>query len=58
MESGSELEFECTGNSFTKDPFMLVLNCEKEQITGWTGKNAGAPPAPAKKAVPPATKKQ
>ena len=56
METGSDLEFECTGNSFTKEPFMLVLNCEKEQLTGWTGKNAGGAPAPAKKAVP--TKKQ
>jgi hypothetical protein len=53
MEPASELEFECTGNSFAKDPFMLVLNCEKEQLTGWTGKNVGgAAPPPAKKAVP------
>ena len=59
METGSDLEFECTGNSFTKEPFMLVLNCEKEQLTGWTGKNVGGAPAPAKKAVPaPASKKQ
>ena len=58
MDPGGDLEFECTGNSFTKEPFMLVLNCDKEQVTGWTGKNAGGAPAPAKKAVPPAPKKQ
>jgi hypothetical protein len=58
METGADLEFECTGNSFTKEPFMLILNCEKEQLTGWTGKNAGGAPAPAKKAVPPVQKKQ
>jgi hypothetical protein len=52
METGADLEFECTGNSFTKEPFMLILNCEKEQLTGWTGKNAGGAPAPAKKAIP------
>lgn len=52
MDPGGELEFECTGNSFTKDPFMLILNCDKDQLTGWTGKNVGAAPAPVKKAVP------
>jgi hypothetical protein len=50
MDAGTELEFECQGESFTKDPFMLVAKCEKEQLTGWKGAGAAAPPA--KKAVP------
>jgi hypothetical protein len=56
MDPGTELEFEGTGDSFTKDPFMLVVNVDKDKLTGWTAKNApGA--APAKPAAPPATKK-
>jgi hypothetical protein len=55
MEPGTELEFEGTGESFTKDPFMLIVNVDKDKLTGWTAKNApGTAPA---RAVPPAAKK-
>jgi hypothetical protein len=58
MDAGSELEFEGTGDSYTKDPFMLVVNMEKEKLTGWTGKDARGV-APAKPAAPkPVQKKQ
>ena len=55
MEAGEDLEFEGTAKSFNKDPFMITFEVEKDQITGWTGKNA--PPA-AKKAGAAATKKK
>ena len=59
MDVGSELEFEGTGDSFTKDPFMLIVNMEKDKLTGWTGKDArGAAPAKPAAAKPPAQKKQ
>ena len=58
MDVGSELEFEGTGDSFTKDPFMLVVNMEKDKLTGWTGKDVRGV-APARPAAPkPAQKKQ
>jgi hypothetical protein len=44
MEAGEELEFEGVAKSFTKDPYMLTLEVEKDKLTGWTGKNA--PPRP------------
>ena len=46
MEAGEELEFEGIAKSFTKDPFMLTVTVEKDKLTGWTGKNAPARPAP------------
>jgi hypothetical protein len=55
MEAGEELEFEGTGKAFTKDPFMITFEVEKDHISGWTGKNA--PPA-AKKAGAATKKKQ
>jgi tetratricopeptide (TPR) repeat protein len=48
MEPGEELEFEGVAKAFTKDPFMLTFETEKDKISGWTGKNT----APVKKAVP------
>lgn len=56
MEPGETLEFEGTGASYTKDPYMLVLDVEKEKLSGWTGKNAPAPRPAAKKAAPAAKK--
>ncbi len=37
-----------TPSAFTKDPYMLTFDVEKDDLAGWTGKNA----APVKKAVP------
>ncbi|MBV9401894.1 MAG: hypothetical protein JO062_28225 [Bryobacterales bacterium] len=55
MEPGEELEFEGTAKSFTKEPFSITFDVEKDQLTGWTGKNAA--PA-AKKGTAAAKKKQ
>jgi tetratricopeptide (TPR) repeat protein len=54
MDPGSELEFSGAASAYKKDPYMLVLDVEKADITGWTGKN---PPA-AKKAAPKKAAKQ
>jgi tetratricopeptide (TPR) repeat protein len=48
MEPGDELSFEGVAKAYTKDPYMLTLETEKDKIEGWTGKNAPA----AKKAAP------
>ncbi len=45
MEPGEELQFEGVAKSYTKQPFMLVLETDPNQIVGWTGKNL----APARK---------
>ena len=54
MEAGEELEFSGTAKAFTKEPFMITFEVDKEGISGWTGKNAPA----AKKAGGAATKKK
>jgi len=53
MEPGEELEFEGVAKSMTKEPFMITFAVEKDQLTGWTGKNA-----PAAKSKATAKKKQ
>jgi hypothetical protein len=63
MEPGEELEFEGTAKSFTKEPFMVTFDVDKEKLTGWTGKNTPGKAAPAAKgaakgATKGATKKQ
>jgi len=35
MDVGSEIEFSGTAKAFTKDPYMLTLETEKELISGW-----------------------
>jgi hypothetical protein len=55
MDVGTELEFEGTVKSYTKEPFMLTMESEKEQISGW--KPVAPTPAP-KKAVPAKKKAQ
>jgi hypothetical protein len=40
MEPGEEIQFEGTVTAYTKDPYMLTLEVTKDQIVGWTGKNA------------------
>jgi hypothetical protein len=49
MEPGSELEFEGVATAYTKEPFMLTLDVEKDQIVGWTGKNTPTRRPAAKK---------
>ena len=44
-EPGTEIEFEGTATAFTKEPFMLTFEVEKEKILGWPA------PAPAKPAA-------
>jgi hypothetical protein len=55
MEPGEELQFEGTAKSYTKDPYMITFEVEKDKLTGWTGKNA---PAAGKKGPAAAKKKQ
>ena len=40
VEPGTELTFEGVPESYTASPFMVVFNVEKEDLHGWTGKNA------------------
>lgn len=53
MEAGETLTFEGIAKSFTKDPYMLTLEVEKDKLEGWTGKNAPAARPPAKKKTTP-----
>lgn len=48
VDAGTELTFEGVPESYTTAPFMVVFNVDKDDLHGWTGKNA----APAKKAAP------
>jgi alkylhydroperoxidase/carboxymuconolactone decarboxylase family protein YurZ len=50
MEAGGEIEFEGIGKEFTKEPFMLTLEIDKDTIYGWTG--VATRPVPVKKAAP------
>jgi hypothetical protein len=43
VDPGTELSFEGQPDSYTASPFMVVFNVEKEDLHGWTGKNAPAP---------------
>jgi len=49
MEVGEEIGFEGVAKAFTKDPYTLTLQVDKDKLTGWTGKNAPARPRPPKK---------
>jgi hypothetical protein len=49
-EPGTEIEFEGTATAFTKDPFMLTFEVEKEKLLGWPAP-AAAKPAAKKKAT-------
>jgi hypothetical protein len=51
VEEGTELTFEGVPDSYTTAPFMVVFTVEKEDLHGWTGKNAPAPRRPAAKAA-------
>jgi hypothetical protein len=55
VETGGEILFNGVPESFTKEPFMLVMGSKKDQIDGLNITPCAA--APAKKAAPPATKK-
>jgi tetratricopeptide (TPR) repeat protein len=51
VDAGTELTFEGVPESYTTSPFVVVFNVEKDDLHGWTGKNAApAKKAPAKKA--------
>jgi hypothetical protein len=53
MEPGGDIEFSGTAKAYTKEPFMLTFEVDKEDISGWTGKGpAGAGRAGGKKAAP------
>ncbi|MGH9674523.1 MAG: tetratricopeptide repeat protein [Bryobacteraceae bacterium] len=44
-DPGTEIEFEGVAAEFTKDPFMLTFDVEKEQIVGWPAPAKPTPPA-------------
>jgi hypothetical protein len=44
-EPGTEIEFEGIASEFTREPFMLTFEVEKDKLKGWP-----AAPPPAKKA--------
>jgi tetratricopeptide (TPR) repeat protein len=44
VDVGTELTFEGVGESFTQNPFMIVMTVEKDKLHGWTGKNEPAAP--------------
>jgi hypothetical protein len=52
MDAGSEIEIKGVAKAYSKDPYMLTLEVDKDDmkdsIKGWTGKN----PVGAKKAAP------
>ncbi len=50
VDAGTELTFEGVPDSYTTSPFMVVFNVDKDDLHGWTGKNAPAKRAPVKKA--------
>jgi tetratricopeptide (TPR) repeat protein len=52
MDPGGEIEFEGVAKAYTKEPYTLTLETEKDKIVGWTGKNA-----PVVKKAPAAKKK-
>jgi hypothetical protein len=54
MEPGETLTFEGIAKSFTKEPYMLTMEVEKDKLEGWTGKNApgAARPQTKKKTTP------
>jgi hypothetical protein len=55
MEPGETLTFEGIAKSFTKEPYMLTMEVEKDKLEGWTGKNApgGRGPVQQKKKTTP-----
>lgn len=49
MEAGEEISFEGVPQTFSKDPYMIVFDVDKDKLYGWTGKNA---PVRAPRAAP------
>jgi len=49
MEPGEEISFEGEAKAYTKDPYMLTLETDKDKIEGWTGKNTVQKKAAPKK---------
>ncbi len=39
MQPGETLEFEGAAKEYSKDPYMLTMETDKDKIVGWTGKN-------------------
>ena len=58
MEPGGEISFSGAAKEFSKAPFMVTFEVDKEDIEGWTGKGAAGAARPAGKKAAPATKKQ
>ena len=52
MDPGGEIEFSGTAKAYTKEPFMLTFEVEKEDISGWTGKGPAGPARTGAKKAP------
>lgn len=48
VEPGTELTFEGVGKSFTKEPFMVVMEVDRKNVKGWPSAPAAKKPARAK----------
>ena len=60
MEPGGEISFSGVAAEYSKEPFMITFEVEREDVEGWTGKGPVTPARPrpaAKKAAPAAGKK-
>ena len=49
IDPGTELQWECVGKSFSKEPFMVVMDVERKSITGLPAAAPAKKPAGAKK---------
>ena len=50
MDVGTEIEFSGAAKAYTKAPYMLTLEVEKEDLVGWKPVTPPRAPAPKKKA--------
>ena len=60
MEPGGEISFSGVAAEYSKEPYMITFEVEREDVEGWTGKGPVTPARPrpaAKKAAPAAGKK-
>jgi hypothetical protein len=52
MDPGGDISFSGVAKEFTKDPYMLTFEVDRDDVEGWTGKGPVPPRTGAKKAAP------
>lgn len=52
MEAGGEIQFNGVASSYTKEPFMVIFDVDKADVSGWEGVGGAPVPAAPKKAAP------